>query len=130
MKFFKNIFGTIDKAIDKIPTDQNRELIRAEISKELAKLESEFDLELQKELTKRYDADLYSSSWLNRNIRAIILLIYTALLIVLPFIEAVPPHIIDLYSTCAMLVYGFYFGGKSFEKSISLLSEIKMGVKK
>lgn len=127
MSWFSKLFNTIDKTIDKIPTDQNRELIRAEISKELAKLETEFDLQLQKELSKRYESDLNSQSWLNRNIRGIILLIYTALLIVLPFINSIQPHIIDLYSTCAMLVYGFYFGGKSFEKSVELLSAIKKG---
>lgn len=127
MEWLKSLFNSINKTIDKIPTDQNRELIRAEISKELAVIESQFDIELQKELTKRYELDISSSSFLNRNIRAIVLIVYTSLLIVLPFIPSVPESVIDLYSTCAMLVYGFYFGGKSFEKSIELLTLIKKG---
>lgn len=127
MEWLKGLFGSINKTIDKIPSDKEREIIRSEISKDLATIETQFDLELQKELTKRYEIDNAGGSWLNRNIRAIVLIVYTLLLIVLPFIPKVSEYIIDLYSTCAMLVYGFYFGGKSFEKSVELLGMIKKG---
>lgn len=129
MSWFKDLFSSVDKIVDKIPTEQEREQIRGEIAKELTKLEAEFDLKMQTELTERLKADMESSSWLNKHIRAIILLIYTFILIGLPFIPNTPHEVIDLYTTCAMLVYGFYFGGKSFEKSFEIIKTIKKGGK-
>lgn len=125
LSVFRNIFKTAERAISKIPSDSEREMIRGEITKEFALLEVEFDKAVMSEATLRYQKDLESGSLLNRHIRAIIMLIYTVIVIVLPFINKVPLHIMDLYSTIAMLIYGFYFGGKTFEKTAEIFKLVK-----
>lgn len=127
MSWIKNIFTSVDKAIEKIPSEQEREKIRGELTKELMIIEAELEAKVMEQATLRYQRDMESDSWLNKHIRAIIMLIYTALIVILPFVESTPQSVMDLYSTIAMLVYGFYFGGKSFEKSIELINLVKRG---
>lgn len=127
MKWLTSLFTSVNTAIEKIPSDTEREQVRALFTKEIMEIESKMELAIMNEATARYQKDLESASWLNRHIRAIIMLIYTILIVVLPFFDVVSSEIFDLYTTIAMLVYGFYFGGKSFEKSIELLTLIKRG---
>lgn len=127
MKWLTNLLGSVNNAIDKIPSDKEREEIRAQFTKELMQIESQMEIAVMNEATLRYQKDLESASWLNRHIRAIIMLIYTLLIVILPFFNIVQPQVFELYTTIAMLVYGFYFGGKSFEKSVELITLIKRG---
>lgn len=90
LSVFSKIFNSVEKAVSKIPSDHEREAMRGEIIRELALLETEFDKAVMTEATARYQKDLESGSWINRHIRAIIMLIYTIIIIVLPFIESVP----------------------------------------
>lgn len=127
MKWLTNLLSSVDNAISKIPNDKEREELRANFTKELMKIEYEMETAIMSEATLRYQKDLESNSWLNKNIRAIIMLIYTFLIVVLPIFNEVQTQVFELYTTIAMLVYGFYFGGKSFEKSVELLTLIKRG---
>lgn len=127
MKWLSSLFNSVDTAISKIPNDKEREELRANFTKEIMQIESQMELAVMNEATLRYQKDLESNSWLNKHIRAIIMIIYTMLIVVLPFFNLVTPEILDLYTTIAMLVYGFYFGGKSFEKSVELITLIKRG---
>lgn len=126
MGWISELFSTANKAIDKIPNDAEREKMRLELSKDIMNIEAALEIRVMEEATARYQKDL-ESSWLNKHIRAIVMLIYTTLIIVLPLLEAIPEHLMDLYSTIAMLIYGFYFGGKSLEKSVEIISLIKRG---
>ncbi|MDE7235093.1 MAG: hypothetical protein K2N45_00500 [Helicobacter japonicus] len=127
MSWLSSLFGSVNAAIEKIPSDKEREEVRAIFTKEIMEIESKMEIAIMNEATARYQKDMESGSWLNRHIRAIIMLIYTLLIVVLPFFDIVAPEIFELYTTIAMLVYGFYFGGKSFEKSIELLTLIRRG---
>ena len=127
MKWLSSLFNSVDTAISKIPNDKEREKLRANFTKEIMQIESQMEIAIMNEATLRYQKDLESNSWLNKHIRAIIMIIYTALIVVLPFFHLVSTEILDLYTTIAMLVYGFYFGGKSFEKSVELITLIKRG---
>lgn len=124
MGWIRELFSTANKAIDKIPNEAEREKMRLELSKDIMNIEAELEIRVMEEATARYQKDL-ESSWLNKHIRAIVMLIYTTLIIVLPLIEAIPQHLMDLYSTIAMLIYGFYFGGKSLEKSVEIITLLK-----
>ena len=58
LSVFRNIFKTAERAISKIPSDSEREMIRGEITKEFALLEVEFDKAVMSEATLRYQKDL------------------------------------------------------------------------
>lgn len=124
MGWISELFSAANKAIDKIPNDTEREKMRLDLSKDIMNIEAALEIRVMEEATARYQKDL-ESSWLNKHIRAIVMLIYTTLIIVLPLIETTPQHLMDLYSTIAMLIYGFYFGGKSLEKSVEIITLLK-----
>lgn len=132
MGWFSDIMGVVNKAVDKIPDESEREQIRGQMTIDIMKVEAEMETRILEQATLRYQKDLESGSWINMHIRAIIMLIYTVLVVGLPFVnvffdKTINPQILDLYSTIAMLIYGFYFGGKSFEKATEIISLVKRG---
>lgn len=132
MGWFSDIMGVVNKAVDKIPDESEREQIRGQMTIDIMKVEAEMEARILEQATLRYQKDLESGSWINMHIRAIIMLIYTVLVVGLPFVnvffdKTINPQILDLYSTIAMLIYGFYFGGKSFEKATEIISLVKRG---
>ena len=132
MGWFNDIMGVVNKAVDKIPDESEREQIRGQMTIDIMKVEAEMEARILEQATLRYQKDLESGSWINMHIRAIIMLIYTVLVVGLPFVnvffdKTINPQILDLYSTIAMLIYGFYFGGKSFEKATEIISLVKRG---
>lgn len=111
---FKPISETLNKAIDLIPTEENKLKVKSEFIKVL----NEAQNNLEKELTKRVQTDMNSDSFLSKNIRPIVCIVFTIYIFALPFIHDVHQSILDLYTNIAISVYGFYFGSMSLEKIV------------
>ena len=71
-----------------------------------------YQVEMEKNITSRWEADLKSDSWLSKNVRPLVLI----------FIDAgainftVQDKWTDLLQLVLITVIGAYFGGRSLEK--------------
>jgi len=114
----KDLVDSVGNAIDKIHTSsEEKELVKAEIKKKIL----EYDYNIQKEVTKRWEADM-QGNWLTKSIRplslAFLLLVLTLFTIVdFSFVELeIKDSWVDLWQLLALTAFGAYFGGRSYEK--------------
>ena len=115
----KELVDSVGNAIDKIHTSaEEKELVKAEVKK----IVLGFEEKLQQEVTKRWQADMNSDSWLSKSIRPLVLawlVVSTTLLI---FIDAgaisfvVEEKWTDLLTVVLITVIGSYFGSRGLEK--------------
>jgi cation transport ATPase len=115
----KDLIDSVGNAIDKVHTSaEEKELIKAEINKKIF----DFESNLQQEVTKRWEADMKSDSWLSKSIRPLVLAWLVLSTTVLIFIDAgviafvVEDKWTDLLQLVLITVIGAYFGGRSYEK--------------
>ncbi len=115
----KDLVDSVGNAIDKIHTSsEEKELVKAEIKKKIL----DYDYNIQKEVTKRWESDNSQDSWLPKNIRPLVLawlVVSTTLLI---FIDAgVIDFVVDdewksTLTAILTITIGAYFGSRGFEK--------------
>ena len=122
-KIFGNVFSNlIDNAegiIDEcITTKEEKIKLKNEIQKALLDAESK----AQEQLTRRWEADMKSDSWLSKNIRPMTLIFLTVSTVLIIFMDAgllkfeVKDSYVDLLQLVLITVIGAYFGGRSLEK--------------
>ena len=81
-----------------------------------------YEIEMEKNITSRWEADLKSDSWLSKNVRPLVLIFLIVCTMLLIFIDAgtikfiVEPKWTDLLQLVLITVIGAYFGGRSLEK--------------
>jgi len=98
----------------------SKELTESEKQMLLAELEQDV-IEMQ-EITKRWQSDMTSDSWLSKNIRPLSLAFLTFALFLYIILDSssspftVKKEWIDLLSSLLLLVYGGYFGARAVEK--------------
>ena len=106
--------------IDSLHTSTEEKLAAENKIKELI---ANYEVEMEKNITSRWKADLYSDSWLSKNVRPLVLIFLVVCTMLLIFIDAgklqfnVKDSYIDLLQLVLITVIGAYFGGRSFEKS-------------
>ena len=89
----------------------------------IKKLVANYEVEMEKNITDRWKADMNSDSWLSKNVRPIILIFLVVSTVLMIFIDAgtiqftVEQKWTDLLQLVLITVIGAYFGGRSFEKS-------------
>ena len=94
----------------------------SEIEKELLFKELEQDITEMQEVTKRWQSDMQSDSWLSKNIRPLSLAFLTFSLFLYIILDSanlnfdIKAQWIDLLASLLMLVYGGYFGARALEK--------------
>ena len=96
------------------------------------KMMNNYELGLQKELTKRHEADMKSDSWLSKNIRPACLLFLTIAITVGVFmpVEYVDSTKFKALTDMSQWVYGYYFVGRStFDKGNIKMDFGKFGKK-
>lgn len=89
-----------------------------------AQRKSEFELEFEKvaqyNVTKRWQADMLSDSWLSKNIRPIVLvfllIVYTVFSILSAYDFNITQAYVELLAQMLMLVMAAYFVGRTVEK--------------
>ncbi len=114
-----SLVDSVGTAIDKIHTSaEEKELIKAEIKQKIL----DYDYNIQKEVTKRWEADM-QGNWLTKSIRplslAFLLLVLTVFTLVdFSFVELeIKDSWVDLWQLLALTAFGAYFGGRSYEKT-------------
>ena len=105
--------------IDNLHTSQEEKL---EAERKIKEIIANYEVEMEKNITSRWEADLKSDSWLSKNVRPMVLIFLIACTMLLIFIDAgaikfnVKDSYIDLLQMVLITVIGAYFGGRSFEK--------------
>jgi len=105
--------------IDNLHTSKEEKLAAELKVKELI---SNYEVEMEKQITSRWEADMKSDSWLAKNIRPLVLAFLVVSTILMIFIDAgtikfiVEPKWTDLLQLVLITVIGAYFGGRSLEK--------------
>ena len=111
----KNVGGVIDNL-----TTSKEEKLEAE--RKIKELIANYEIEMEKNITSRWEADLKSDSWLSKNVRPMVLIFLIVCTMLLIFIDAgalkfeVKSSWVDLLQLVLITVIGAYFGGRSFEK--------------
>ena len=111
----KNVGGVIDNL-----HKSNEEKLEAE--RKIKELIANYEVEMEKNITARWEADLKSDSWLSKNVRPLTLIFLIVCTMLLIFIDAgalkfeVKSSWVDLLQLVLITVIGAYFGGRSFEK--------------
>jgi len=114
-ELIKNVGGVIDNL-----TTSKEEKLAAELK--IKELISNYEIEMEKNITSRWEADLKSDSWLSKNVRPMTLIFLIVCTMLLIFIDAgvlnfeVKSSWVDLLQLVLITVIGAYFGGRSFEK--------------
>tara|TARA_R110000851_G_scaffold79130_3_gene174354 strand:+ start:364 stop:756 length:393 start_codon:yes stop_codon:yes gene_type:complete len=110
---------SVGGVIDNLHTSKDEKLAAELKIKELV---SNYEAEMQKQVTERWKMDMQSDSWLSKNIRPLVLIFLVVSTILLVFIDAgviafeVKSSWVDLLQLVLITVIGAYFGGRSLEK--------------
>ena len=105
--------------IDNLHTSKEEKL---EAERKIKELVANHQIEMEKNITSRWEADLKSDSWLSKNVRPLVLIFLIICTMLLIFIDAgtinfeVKSSWVDLLQLVLITVIGAYFGGRSFEK--------------
>lgn len=105
--------------IDNLHTSGEEKL---EAERKIKELIANYEIEMEKNITSRWEADLKSDSWLSKNVRPMVLIFLIVCTMLLIFIDAgaikfnVKDSYIDLLQLVLITVIGAYFGGRSLEK--------------
>jgi hypothetical protein len=105
--------------IDNLHTSKEEKLAAELKIKELI---SNYEVEMEKTITDRWNADMQSDSWLSKNIRPMTLAFLVISTVLMIFIDAgtitfkVEEKWTDLLQLVLITVIGAYFGGRSLEK--------------
>ena len=84
------------------------------------------DIVEAEEITKRWQADSLSDSWLSKNVRPMALIFLTLSMAIYIIVDSSSQRFtirnewIDLLSSLLLLIYAAYFGGRSLEKIQSI----------
>ncbi len=111
----KGVGGVIDNLHT---SDEEKLAAEAKIKEMIAN----YEVEMEKNITDRWKADMNSDSWLSKNVRPMILIFLVVSTVLMIFIDAgtinftVEEKWTDLLQLVLITVIGAYFGGRSFEK--------------
>lgn len=102
----------------------------SELDKRILLAELETDAVREQEITKRWEADLHSDSWLSKNVRPLtlsFLLVSMFLFVILDSTSSIPfnidPEWIDLLKALMITAVGGYFVVRSGEKITNKLKK-------
>ena len=114
-----DLVKSVGGVIDGLHTSDEEKLAAELKVKELI---ANYEIEMEKNITSRWQADLKSDSWLSKNVRPMVLIFLIVCTMLLIFIDAgaikfdVKDTWVDLLQLVLITVIGAYFGGRSFEK--------------
>ena len=127
MSILTNLFSSgaadlvkgIGGVVDNLHTSKEEKL---EAERKIKELMANYEIEMEKNITSRWQADLKSDSWLSKNVRPLVLVFLIVCTMLLIFIDAgainfeVKSSWVDLLQLVLITVIGAYFGGRSLEK--------------
>ena len=110
---------SVGGVIDNLTTSKEEKL---EAERKVKELISNYEVEMEKNITERWKVDMQSDSWLSKNVRPLTLVFLIVCTMLLIFIDAgainfnVKDSYVDLLQLVLITVIGAYFGGRSLEK--------------
>ena len=113
------LIKSVGGVIDSLHTSKEEKLAAELKIKELI---AQYEMEVEKNVTARWQADMNSDSWLSKNVRPLVLIFLVVCTMLLIFIDAgaikfnVKDSYVDLLQLVLITVIGAYFGGRSLEK--------------
>jgi hypothetical protein len=127
MNILSKIFSTgatelvkgVGGVIDELHTSEEEKLQAEHKVKELL---SNYEVELEREITSRWESDMKSDSWLSKNVRPLTLMFLVVSTVLMVFIDAgaisftVDEDWKELLKMVLITCIGAYFGGRSYEK--------------
>jgi hypothetical protein len=114
-KLVESVGGVIDNLVT---TDEEK----LDAKRKLKELIMNHEVQMEKNITDRWTADMNSDSWLSKNVRPMVLIFLIVCTMLLIFIDAgaltftVEEKWTDLLQLVLITVIGAYFGGRSVEK--------------
>ena len=109
----------VGDVVDSLHTSEEEKL---EAERKVKELMANYEIQMEKNITSRWEADLKSDSWLSKNVRPMVLIFLIVCTMLLIFIDAgaikfnVKDSYVDLLQLVLITVIGAYFGGRSLEK--------------
>ena len=106
--------------IDNLHTSKEEKL---EAEQKIKELIANYEVQMEREISSRWQADMASDSWLSKNVRPLVLIFLVISTVLLIFIDAgvinfvVEAKWTDLLQLVLITVIGAYFGGRSLEKT-------------
>ena len=114
-KLVESVGGVIDNLVT---TDEEK----LDAKRKLKEMIMNHEVQMEKNITDRWTADMNSDSWLSKNVRPMVLIFLIVCTMLLIFIDAgaisfvVEEKWTDLLQLVLITVIGAYFGGRSVEK--------------
>ena len=110
----------VGDVIDNLHTSKDEKLAAELKIKELI---ASYEVQMEKEVSARWQADMKSDSWLSKNVRPAVLIFLVVCTVLMIFIDAgTITFVVDdewksLLQLVLITVIGAYFGGRSLEKT-------------
>ena len=101
----KNVGGVIDN----LHTSKEEKLAAEQKVKELV---ANYEIEMEKNITDRWKADMNSDSWLSKNVRPLVLIFLTVCYVIGWYLS----YPLDEITGLLTIVIGGYFGSRGVEK--------------
>jgi len=107
--------------IDNLHTSGEEKL---EAEQKIKELVASYEVQMEKEISSRWEADMKSDSWLSKNVRPLVLVFLVVSTVLMIFIDAGTINFVveakwtDLLQLVLITVIGAYFGGRTLEKKI------------
>ena len=120
------VIKEVGNVIDKLTTTEEE---RLEVKKQIQQILEDADTKAQLEVSKRWEADMKSDSFLSKNIRPMILIYLTVIFTSLAFFDGnigefgLAKEYIPIFQTLLVTVYGAYFVGRTWEKAKSITNK-------
>ena len=109
----------IGGVVDNLHTSDEEKL---EAEQKVKELIASYEVQMEKEISSRWNADMKSDSWLSKNVRPLVLVFLVVSTVLMIFIDAGTINFVvedkwtDLLQLVLITVIGAYFGGRSLEK--------------
>ena len=112
---------SVGGVIDNLHTSEEEKL---EAERKIKELVASYEVQMEKEISSRWNADMKSDSWLSKNVRPLVLVFLVVSTVLMIFIDAGTINFVveakwtDLLQLVLITVIGAYFGGRTLEKKI------------
>ena len=120
------VIKEVGDVIDKLTTTKEEKLL---IKKQIQEILEKADSDAQEQVSRRWESDMKSDSFLSKIIRPMVLIYLTVIFTVLSFFDgniggfSVADQYIPIFQSLLITVYGAYFVGRTWEKTKSIINK-------
>lgn len=115
-----SVIKEVGKVLDDLTTTKEEKL---EAKRLITEILEQADKEAQEQVTRRWESDMNSDSFLSKNIRPMVLIYLTVIFTVCAFFDGnvgqfkIAEEYIPIFQSLLITVYGAYFVGRTWEKA-------------